>query len=57
MQLFLLILESNYPLFISDRGNDKKNIVGIIVGVTIFGLMIFVCILGIKNKGKYTDII
>ncbi|XP_027908942.1 G-type lectin S-receptor-like serine/threonine-protein kinase At4g27290 isoform X1 [Vigna unguiculata] len=33
-----------------DHGNDKKNMVGIIVGVTIFGFIITcVCILGIKN--------
>ncbi|KOM49474.1 hypothetical protein LR48_Vigan08g030100 [Vigna angularis] len=43
-----------------DHGNDKKNIVGIIVGVTIFGLiMTCVCILGIKNpdegKRKFLD--
>ncbi|ESW05079.1 hypothetical protein PHAVU_011G150200 [Phaseolus vulgaris] len=34
-----------------DRGKDKKSIVRIIVGVTIFGLIICVCILGIKKSG------
>ncbi|KAK7342643.1 hypothetical protein VNO80_25599 [Phaseolus coccineus] len=34
-----------------DRGKDKKNIIRIIVGVTIFGLIICVCILGIKKSG------
>ncbi|RDX65037.1 Receptor-like serine/threonine-protein kinase SD1-8, partial [Mucuna pruriens] len=53
---------TNHALHLSDHftvghRNIKKEIVGITVGVTTFGLIIIcVCILKIKKPGKYIDI-
>jgi len=52
---------TDHALFLLDHGGQRKinkKIVAIAVGVTIFGLIITcVCILVIKNPGKYIDII
>lgn len=57
IEMFILELVTDHTVFLLDHaghGNVKRKIVGITVGVTIFGLIILcVCIFIIKNQGKY----